>query len=132
MSHQLTITVHPELYAICRLAASDGVPEWAAGERFVTISRTKNELSIVCEEARVPGVFQAERKRRLMEVDGTLPFSLTGILAAMAVPLAEANVSIFAVSTFDTDYLLISDNDLENAISALEAAGHVVRRQNSK
>jgi hypothetical protein len=132
MNHQLTITVHPELYAICKLRASDELPAWAAGEEFVAISRTKRELSIVCDDSRVPEEMHAERKRRLMQVEGTLPFSLTGVLAAIAVPLADANVSIFAVSTFDTDYLLISDNDLQNAISALEAAGHVVRRENSK
>jgi hypothetical protein len=129
MNHRLTIKVHPELYAICRLSASDELPAWAAGEEFVAVSRTKSELSIVCDERRVPEEVHAERKRRLIQVEGTLPFSLTGVLAAIAVPLAEANVSIFAVSTFDTDYLLISDNDLQGAIRALEAAGHVVRRQ---
>jgi hypothetical protein len=132
MIHQLTITVHPELYAICRLGPGDGVPAWAAGENFLTISRTKSELSIVCEDHTVPETIHAERKRRLMQVDGTLAFSLTGILAAIAAPLAEANVSIFAVSTYDTDYLLVSDGDLERAISTLEAAGHVVRRKISE
>ncbi len=127
MNHQLTIEVHPELYAICRLGSGDAVPAWASGEQFVTISRTKSELSIVCEDARVPEGAHAERKRRLMQVEGTLAFSLTGILAAIAAPLAEAQVGIFAVSTYDTDYVLVSD---EKAIGALEAAGHVVRRKN--
>ena len=130
MSHQLTITVHPELYAICRLGSSDAVPAWAAGEQFVTISRTKSELSIVCEDSKVPPEVHAERKRRLMQVEGTLAFSLTGILAAIAAPQAEAHVSIFAVSTYDTDYLLVPEGELEKAVSALEAAGHVVRREN--
>jgi len=130
MNHQLTITVHPELYAICRLGAGDAVPAWAAGEQFVTITRTKSELSIVCEDSKVPHEAHAERKRRLMQVEGTLAFSLTGILAAIAAPLAEAQVSIFAVSTYDTDYLLVSEGELEKAVSALEAAGHAVRRKN--
>ena len=132
MNHQLTITVHPELYAICRLGSSDGVPAWATGEQFATISRTKNELSIVCEDRRVPEEIHAERKRRLMQVEGTLAFSLTGILAAIAAPLAEAHVSIFAVSTYDTDYVLVSDEEMEKAVEALELAGHVVRKLNSK
>ena len=132
MNHQLTITVHPELYAICRLESNDGVPAWATGERFATISRTENELSIVCEDGRVPKEIHAERKRRLMQVEGTLAFSLTGILAAIAAPLAEAQVSIFAVSTYDTDYVLVSDEDMEKAVKALESAGHVVRKLNSK
>src|SRR5258706_1209724 len=130
MNHQLTIEVHPELYAICRLGSGDAVPAWASGEQFVTISRTKSELSIVCEDARVPEGAQAELKRRLMQVEGTLAFSLTGILVAIAAPLAEAQVGIFAVSSYDTDYVLVSDSELEKAIGALGAAGHVVRRKN--
>jgi hypothetical protein len=128
MIHQLTITVHPDLYAICRLEADSRIPEWAGGLKFLTISRTVSELSMVCEEKRVPAEIHAERGRRLMQVEGTLAFSLTGILAALAAPLAEAQVSIFAVSTYDTDYVLVSDADLEKAIGALEAAGHVVQR----
>ncbi|HLZ13091.1 MAG TPA: ACT domain-containing protein [Candidatus Acidoferrum sp.] len=129
MNHRLTITVHAELYAICRLGATEAVPAWAAGEQFVTVSRTKDELSIVCEDGKVPREIHAERERRLMQVEGTLAFSLTGILASIAAPLAEAQVSIFAVSTYDTDYLLVSNGELEKAIGALEAAGHVIRRE---
>jgi uncharacterized protein len=128
MNHQLTISVHPELYAICRMEPEAELPTWAGGESFLTISRTKTELSLVCEEARVPAEIHAERKRRLMQVAGTLAFSLTGILAAIAIPLAEAHISIFGVSTYDTDYLLVADADLEQAIFVLEAAGHVVQR----
>ncbi|HJZ63659.1 MAG TPA: ACT domain-containing protein [Candidatus Acidoferrum sp.] len=126
MNHQLTITVHPELYAICRLEPEAVVPAWAMGESFFTLSRTRTELSLVCEEKAVPAETHAERKRRLLQVEGTLAFSLTGILAAITVPLAEAAISIFAVSTYDTDYVLVSDSDLENAIAVLERAGHVV------
>jgi len=128
MNHQLTITVHPELYAICRLEPEAEVPQWASGQGFLTISRTKTELSIVCEEARVPAEVHAERARRLMQVAGTLAFSLTGILAAIAVPLAEAQISIFGVSTYDTDYVLVKDPDMQHAISVLETAGHAIQR----
>jgi hypothetical protein len=128
MNHQLTITVHPELFAICRLEPEAEVPQWAAGRTFLTISRTKTELSIVCEEAQVPAGIHAERRRRLMQIAGTLAFSLTGILASVAVPLAEAHISIFGVSTYDTDYVLVANEDLEHAISVLESAGHVIQR----
>jgi len=128
MNHQLTITVHPQLFAICRLEPAAEVPQWAVGKTFLTISRTKTELSIVCEETRVPSEIHSERRRRLMQIAGTLAFSLTGILAAVAVPLAEAHISIFGVSTYDTDYLLVADADLEHAISVLESAGHVIQR----
>ena len=128
MNHQLTITVHPEPYAICRLEPGAEIPAWTGGERFLTISKTKSELSIVCLEKGVPGEIRAERKRRLMQVEGTLPFSLTGVLAAIAVPLAEAQVSIFAVSTYDTDYVLVEEGELEKAIRVLETAGHAIQR----
>jgi len=128
MNHQLTITVHPELYAICRLEPDAEAPAWAIGTSFFTLSRTKTELSLVCEEKGVPSETHAERKRRLLQVEGTLAFSLTGILAAITVPLAEAAISIFAVSTYDTDYVLVSDSDLENAVAVLEGAGHAIQR----
>lgn len=128
MNHQLTISVHPELYAICRLEQGAEIPAWASGTRFFTISRTKNELSIVCEEKGVPREIHAERGRRLMQVEGTLPFSLVGVLAAIAAPLAEARVSIFAVSTYDTDYVLVEESELDRAIRVLEGAGHAIQR----
>lgn len=128
MNHQLTITVHPELYAICRLEPKAEVPAWASGTTFFTVSKTKDELSIVCEDRGVPEGVHAERKRRLLQVEGTLAFTLTGILAAIAMPLAEAAISIFAVSTYDTDYVLVAESDLENAIAVLEKAGHAIQR----
>jgi hypothetical protein len=130
MSHQLTIVVYPDLYAICRLDSEAVVPAWAAGTRFLTITRTASELSIVCDEARVPKEVHAERNRRLMQIEGTLAFTLTGVLASVAAPLATAGISIFAVSTYDTDYLLVSEEDLQEATQVLESAGHALR-QNS-
>src|SRR5262249_16227320 len=105
MSHQLTITVHPERYAICRLEPRASVPAWAVGLNFLSVTRTARELSIVCEDARVPESAHAEHQRRLLQIEGTLAFTLSGVLASVAEPLAEAEISIFAVSTYDTDYL---------------------------
>lgn len=128
MNHQLTIAVHRGLFGICRLGPEAELPGWASGGKFLTVSRTPLELSIVCDEAKIPKGVTAERGRRLLQVEGVLPFSLTGVLAAIAAPLAEAQISIFAVSTYDTDYLLVSETDLERAIPVLEAAGHAIRR----
>src|SRR6476469_6735582 len=128
MSHQLTISVHPERYAICRLEAGAPVPVWAAGARFLSVTRTALELSLVCEEAMVPESAHAEHQRRLLQIEGTLAFALIGVLASVAAPLAAAEISIFAVSTYDTDYLLVSENDLPQAIQVLDAAGHTVRQ----
>ena len=128
MEHQLTIVVYAEVYAICRLDAQATVPAWAKGTEFISITRTANELSIVCQEDMLPGDIPAERNRRLMRIEGPLAFVLTGVLASMTAPLARAEISIFAVSTYETDYLLVSDKDLQKATEVLEAAGHTVRR----
>jgi uncharacterized protein len=128
MSHQLTITVHPERYAICRLEPDASVPAWAVGLHFLSVTRTALELSIVCEDTRVPESAHAERDRRLLQIEGTLAFALIGVLASVTEPLAKAEISIFAVSTYDTDYLLVSEKDLPHAIKVLDAAGHTIRQ----
>lgn len=128
MSHQLTITVHPERYAICRLEPGAALPVWAVGASFLSVTRTDRELSVVCEDARVPESAHAERDRRLLQIEGTLAFALIGVLASVAEPLAKAEISVFAVSTYDTDYLLVSEKDLHRATQALDAAGHTVRQ----
>ncbi|HUI73664.1 MAG TPA: ACT domain-containing protein [Candidatus Acidoferrum sp.] len=128
MNHRLTITVHPNAYAICRLEAEEAVPRWASGGEFLSVTRTEKELSIVCEETPVPGEVHAERNRRLLQIEGTLGFTLTGVLASVASPLAEAEISIFAISTYDTDYILVAQQDLERASAVLEEAGHKVQK----
>lgn len=128
MNHQLTIAVQPGLFGICRLEPEAKLPAWAIAGKFFAISRTADELSVVCEQAEIPEGVLVEPARRLLRVEGVLPFNLTGVLAAIAAPLAEAHIGIFVVSTYDTDYLLISEADLERAIQVLEAAGHAIRR----
>jgi hypothetical protein len=128
MSHQLTITVHPDRYAICRLEPGAALPAWAGGAEFLCVTRTADELSIVCSDAMVPESIHAERDRRLLQIEGTLAFTLIGVLASVATPLADAEISVFAVSTYDTDYLLISQRDLHRAAEVLETAGHTIRQ----
>ncbi len=94
----------------------------------MTITRTESELSIVCEEKMIPEQVHAQRNHRLMQIEGTLAFTLTGILASIASPLAKAGIGVFAVSTYDTDYLLVSEEDLLEATRVLEAAGHSIRQ----
>lgn len=126
---RLPLELLADTLAVCRLAADAPVPTWAvAPGRFVTISRTADELSVTAPQAGVPLDIQCEREYRALRVKGPLPLNLVGILASIAEPLAEAGLSIFAISTFDTDYVLVKARDLEAAVRTLQHAGHQVRR----
>jgi uncharacterized protein len=124
---QLTLAILPQTFAVCRLSKGSPVPEWVWRGEFFSLTRTASELSIVCQQTHVPQGVQCETDWRCLQVEGTLDFSLTGILASLTAPLAEAEISIFAVSTFDTDYLLVKEKQLQDAIKALSAAGHRIR-----
>ena len=121
----LTLSVLSDTFAICRLAASAPIPAWARGD-FLSITRTRDELSIVCAQSNVPAGIRCEHDWRALQVVGQLDFALTGILASLAAPLADAGISIFALSTFDTDYVLVKARDLEKAMRVLQGAGHRV------
>ena len=123
----LTLTVFPGRYAISRLDAKANVPPWSAAGPFVSISRTPDELSIVCLEANVPAGFISEPGWRILRVEGPLDNELTGIMASIADPLAGASVPIFPIGTHDTDYILVKESHLETAIRALTGYGHAVR-----
>jgi hypothetical protein len=120
----LALSVLPESLAVCRLEAAAEVPAWAQTGTFRIVTRTPTELSIVCREDAVPAGILANRGWRAIAVDGKLDFALTGILASLASPLAAAGVSIFAISTYDTDYVLVKQDTLERAIATLVGAGH--------
>jgi len=126
------LTLLPERFAISRLAADAPIPSWATQGPFFSLTRTADELSIVSELARVPVDVHSQPGWRVFKVHG--PFVLTeiGVLFALAAPLAEAKVSLFAVSTFDTDYLLIAAETLSAAIHALGQAGHTIHRSAAK
>ena len=111
----------PGRYAVCRLDRDATVPEWAQGA-FLSVTRTPEELSVVCDESLVPSTARAERGWRCLMVEGPIPFEMTGVAAAVAVPLADANISVFLVATFDTDYLLVKEGTLERAMAALRAS----------
>jgi hypothetical protein len=122
----MTLLVLDEELAVARLDASDPTPAWAAHGRISSVTRTAEELSVVCAAAAIPATVQAERGWRCLRVAGSLDFALTGVLASIAGPLAAARVSIFSVSTYDTDYVLVREQSLAAAIECLRAAGHEV------
>ena len=119
-------SVLPGEWAVARLAADAPVPAWAAAPApFASVTRTSAELSIVAPAAAVPAGVRAESGWTVLRLQGPFAFDQTGILASFATPLAEAGIGIFAVSTFDTDYVLVKTARLSAALAALRAAGHL-------
>jgi hypothetical protein len=123
---ELKLSVLPGRLGVCRLAPGDPVPPWVGDDGFVSVTRTSRELSIVCDQRSIPPDVRCERDWRGLEVQGPLPFDAIGVMSAIAVPLADARISILAIATFDTDYALVQASNLERAVEALEAAGHRV------
>jgi hypothetical protein len=121
----LRIHLLPERLAVSRLPADAAMPSWIRGT-FTSITRTRDELSVVCDDDAVPDGVQAERNWRAFQVEGPIPFDVTGVAAALANPLASAGISIFLLATFDTDYVMVRERDFQNAADALRGAGHVV------
>lgn len=114
------------LFAVCRLSADAPLPAWAAAGSFVSITRTLDELSIVCRGEHVPDGVRCEPGWRCLRVAGPLDFTLAGVLASLLAPLADAGIPVFVVSTFDTDYLLVKEDRLDAAVNVLQSAGHSV------
>jgi uncharacterized protein len=123
----LTLAVLPDRYAICMLDPKSEIPSWSAKGDFASISRTPDELSIVCLEANVPTDVSNEPGWRILRCEGPLDLSLPGIMVSLAEPLADAGVPIFPIATHHTDYILIKEPHLDRAIRALTGYGHAVR-----
>lgn len=123
---RLRLSIRPGRLSICRLPPETPRPDWVPDAPFCAVTRTEEEVSIVCPEEAVPVGIRCRPGWRALKVAGPLAFDLTGVLAALAAPLARAGISIFALSTFDTDYVLIQAPDLHRAIETLNRAGHRV------
>lgn len=123
----LHLSVVEGAYAICRLDPAHPVPPWATESPWYAVTRTDEELSVVCESEHVPADVKQVAGWRLLKVEGPLDFGLTGIIAQLATALANGGVSLFAVSTFDTDYLLVKSENLSRAKQLLSEAGCVLR-----
>ena len=122
----LCLSLLPDTLAVCRLPADAAVPPWAWTGVPASVTRTRDELSVVCRADGVPEGVRSEPGWRCLVVAGPLDFALTGILAALTAPLAAAGIPLFAVSTYDTDYLMVKAENLERAVAALRGAGHRV------
>lgn len=123
---RFTLSVLPEKLAIARLDAGSAIPPWATAGGFFCVTRTAEEVSIVCEAGRVPEGVKAQQGWRALRVRGPFDLSEVGVMAALSTALARDGVSVLAIATFDTDYLLVSGEQLQVAIAALRNAGHRV------
>lgn len=111
-------------YAVCRLDAAAAIPPWADGAGFVSISRSDEELSVVCLAARVPAAVRQDGPWTAFKLLGPFEFGETGIVLAVVAPLSQAGIGVFVVSTFDGDHLLVKSADSAEAGQRLRAAGH--------
>ncbi len=122
--HELKFRQLPGTYAIVRLAPDAPVPAWATKSEFSSITRTFDELSIVCPTENLPPDVHSSHRWICLKLEGPFAFSLTGVLLSFIEPLSSKGIPIFAISTFDTDYVLVQEEWAEAANSALQAAGH--------
>ncbi len=124
----LNLTVLDDRLAVCRLDPQAEIPAWAAGQPFCSITRTADELSVICPESRVPANVDCERGWRALKIEGPFDFDAVGILAAIVHPLAEAGIPILTIATYETDYVLVKEAQLERAVATLSERGHCIRR----
>ncbi|HEY1033508.1 MAG TPA: ACT domain-containing protein [Pseudoxanthomonas sp.] len=120
----LTLGLLPAHYAVAQLPADAALPAWWPTTGMRHAGWTDDELSLVCEEHHVPDDVRCKRGWRMFKLQGPFDFALTGILKAVLDPLAVAGIGIFAVSTYDTDYVLVQAHQLDDAVSALQGTGH--------
>jgi hypothetical protein len=120
LKHTLTLQISELELAICRLPASSAIPDWIGKSDFISVTRTPDELSIVCSGDLVPEKVEAERNWRLLGIKGPLDFSMTGVLASLVNPLADAGIALFSISTYDTDYILVRTDCFERALGILQ------------
>jgi len=121
---QLSLSLLPERLAVCRLRPNEVIPQWVFSTSFWSVTRTDEELSLILPEKLVPSSWKVKKGWRCLKVHGPLDFSITGIIASLSTPLAEAGVSILAISTYDTDYLLVRSGDVDRAKEILIEHGH--------
>jgi len=123
----MNLALSKDRLTVCQLPSDAPIPAWAANaESFVSITRTPEELSIVCQEGVAPDAVKQEADWRAFRVEGPLDFGLTGILASVLDPLARTGISTFCIATFNTDYVMVKADRVEAAVAALRGAGHGV------
>lgn len=122
----MNFKVYKSNYVIYKLNANESIPEWIDTSEFCSITNTEDELSIVCRDKGIETDITCEKDFRLLKIDGVLDFSEIGVLSGITTILANAQISVFAVSTYNTDYILVKDKDLHKTINLLKENNHSV------
>lgn len=124
----MKLKLYFEKYAICRLGKNEKIPSWINTEKFYSITKTQEELSIVCLDENIDENIKCERDWRILKIQGPLDFSLVGILSKISTLLAQNNISIFVVSTYDTDYILVKEANIEKTIKLMIENGYDIEK----
>jgi len=126
---KLSLLVIRPVFAISTMKKDAPMPEWAISSDFYSITRTYDELSVVCPQENIPTGIKINKGWRCLKVQGPLGFDIVGILASLSMPLASEGISIFVFSSYDTDFIMVKNYDLEKAVEVLRKAGHTVEHQ---
>jgi hypothetical protein len=126
MATKHRISVLPDKLTVCRLEKESDIPQWALHEHFVSITRTTEELSLIAPDALIPAALPHDSGWRPVKVEGPLDLTLYGVLAALITPLAREGISVLAIATYDTDYFLVKETHLEQAVHILRNEGYEV------
>ena len=116
------------IYAVCRFEDSKKVPSWVNEKEFFSVTKTEDEISVVMLQDKISSDVKAEKDWRILKVEGTLDFSLIGILAKISGILAKNSISIFVISTFNTDYILVKEEKIEKSILVLSEEGYEISK----
>ena len=125
---QLQLSLLKDKYGICTLPNTAPIPDWALTQSLASITRTEKELTIVCRLEILPSQYQSDLKWRCFKIDGSFDLNQIGVISSISSPLADAGISIYVISTYDTDYFLIQEQNLEQTISILSSSGHYITK----
>jgi hypothetical protein len=123
---QLNLSLLKDKYTICTLPKDAKIPDWVLTESLASITRTDKELTIVCKQDIIPSELQTDLNWRCFKIDGSFDLNQTGVISSISSPLADAGISIYVISTYDTDYFLVKDDNLQQTISTLSNSGHSI------
>jgi hypothetical protein len=128
IQRHLQLSLLKDKYGICSLPNTAPIPDWALKESLISITRTEEELTIVCRQDLIPPQCKCDLNWRCFRIDGTFDLNQTGVISSISSPLANTGISIYCISTYNTDYFLVKEENVEQTISVLSDCGHSIIR----